>query len=218
MKGFFNLFRSSFNELKDIRTLTSAGMLMALSIALRSVAIEITPDIRISFSFIAIMAIAILFGPVVSGIANISSDFLGYILANHSAREYSIPLALVTLLAGVVYGIICYRATEDETEKYSITPVRISVINLSRAAVVFLCNICLNSLIIYTSYVNKEFSLFNPEMYDAFKIWITPRIIKNAGQLVVDIIIISIIIPIIINVYSSVKNTYSTKKRKKSST
>ncbi len=218
MKGFFNLFKSSFNELKDIRTLTSAGMLMAVSIALRSVAIEITPDIRISFSFIAIMAIAILFGPVVSGIANISSDFLGYILANHSAREYSIPLALVTLLAGVIYGIICYRATEDENEKYSINPIRVSTICLSRAAVVFLCNVCLNSLIIYVSYVNKDFSLFNTEMYEAFGLWMTPRIVKNAGQLIVDIIIISIIIPIIIKAYSQVKNSYSTKKRRKSST
>lgn len=207
MKGFFSLFTRSAAELKQVRTLTTAGMLMAVAIALRSFSIDITQDIRISFSFIPIIAIAVLFGPVVSGIANISTDFLGYIISNHSAREYSIPLALVTLLAGTVYGIICYR------DDIKMTPKRITSICIARAAVVLICNLCLNSLIIYTSYVNRDFSIFNPEMYNAFGMWMLPRITKNGGQLIVDVILISTLIPLIINAYSQVKTMYAGKKK-----
>ncbi len=216
MKGFFGIFQSSLNELKDVRTLTIAGMLMAVAIALRSVAIEITQDIRISFSFIAIIIIAILFGPVVAGMANLSSDFLGYVLTNHTTREYSIPLATVTLLAGIIYGLICYKATDNEVEKYSISPSKITRVCISRAVVVLVCNICLNSLILYSSYVNKDFSIFNPETYNAFFVWLTPRITKNCLQLVADIVLISVLVPLIMKAYTQVKNSYSSKKRRAS--
>ncbi len=209
MKGFFSIFKSSANELKNIRTVTVTGMLIAFAVAIRSTAIEITQDIRISFAFIAIIAIAVLYGPVVAGMANLSTDFLGYVISNHTTREYSIPLALVTILSGIIYGVICYKANESDSKKYKITPKRTFFICLSRVIVVFVNHICLNSLIIYISYVNKDFNLFNPDGYDAFGVWILPRIIKNLLQLCVDIPIIAFIIPIIITAYNQVSKTYS---------
>ena len=84
-------------------------MLIALAIVLRLLAINVTPDIRITFSFLAIAIIAMLYGPVVSGMASISVDFIGYMLDFKSARGYYLPLAIVTLLAGIIYGIFLYR-------------------------------------------------------------------------------------------------------------
>ena len=194
------------------RTLTTTGMLMAIAIALRSFAIEITQDVRISFSFIAIIAIAVLFGPVVAGMANLSTDFLGYIISNHTTREYSIPLATVTLLAGVIYGLICYNNTENHSEKYKLTGGGIFRTCLSRVVVVLICNVCLNSFIIYVSYVNKDFSLFNPDMLNAFGLWMVPRLAKNGIQLIVDVVLISAIIPLIITAYNQVRGMYSRRK------
>lgn len=215
MKGLLSLFRSSFNELKNVRTITGAGMLMAIAIVIRSVAIEITPDIRISFSFVAIMAIAVLYGPVVAAMANVSQDFLGYIISNHTAREYSLPLAAAHIIAGIIYGIICYKALEDESEKYSITPKRTVQICISRVIVVLVCNIFINSIIIYTSYVNKDFSFFTAEGYDAFWLWLSPRIIKNVLQLIADVPIVAVMIPLVLKAYEQVRKSYSVSRKNK---
>ncbi len=51
MKGFFALFKESAKELKSIRTLTTAGVLMALAIVLRATSVQITPEVRISFAY-----------------------------------------------------------------------------------------------------------------------------------------------------------------------
>lgn len=214
MKGFLSIFRNSFNEFSKIRTITTGGMLMAIAIVLRSIAIEITPDIRISFSFVAIMAIAYLYGPVVAALANVSQDFLGYIISNHTPREYSIPLAMAHIVAGLIYGIICYKVTENDSEMYQITVKRTVWTCVSRIIVVFVCNVCLNSIIIYTSYVNKDFSFFTADGYDAFWLWLSPRIIKNALQLIADIPLVAILIPLIVKAYAQVSNMYATARRR----
>ena len=49
MKSFGRMFYDSFKSLKDLRTLTTAGILIALAFAIRSFSIEVTPDLRIGF-------------------------------------------------------------------------------------------------------------------------------------------------------------------------
>ena len=65
MKSFFYLFYESFKSLKDIRTLTTTGILIALSLAIGFFSIDVTPDLRINFAFLAICTIGMLYGPVV---------------------------------------------------------------------------------------------------------------------------------------------------------
>ena len=214
MKGFISIFKSSAKELTDVRTITVTGMLLAVAIALRSFAIDITQDMRISFAFIAIMAIAVLYGPVVAGMANFAKDFIGYIISNHTTREYSIPLAMVVIISGIIYGLICYSANDDESEKYRITPKKTVKICISRVVVVLISQVCLNSIILYVSYVNKDFSFLNPDGYNAFFVWLTPRLIKNAVQLIVDIPLVAITVPLIVTAYNRVRNMYSAHSRK----
>lgn len=80
MKSFFSfsLFKSSFLELKQLRTITISGVFIALSIVLRALSIQITTDIRITFSFIGIAVIAMLFGPVVGGMSAFAVDFFRF--------------------------------------------------------------------------------------------------------------------------------------------
>ena len=56
MKSFGRMFYDSFKSLKDLRTLTTAGILIALAFAIRSFSIEVTPDLRIGFTFLATTA------------------------------------------------------------------------------------------------------------------------------------------------------------------
>ena len=53
MRGFLSLFTDSARELKQVRTITVAALFMALSIVLRTIAIPIGTDIRITFAFLA---------------------------------------------------------------------------------------------------------------------------------------------------------------------
>jgi len=190
MKGFFSIFSDSAKELKKIRTLTTTGMFMALAIVLRVFSIPITPDIRIAFSFLAIAIIAMLFGPIVAGMASISVDFIGFLLDQKTARGYYPPLAVVTLIAGMIYGIFLYQKE-----------IKLHLIIISRIIVVVFCNVMLNSYFLYTGFVNKNFSFTSSQELTKFKVWITPRIVKNAILLPVEIVILCIILPVVFNVY-----------------
>ncbi|MBQ7991077.1 MAG: ECF transporter S component, partial [Oscillospiraceae bacterium] len=70
MKGFFALFKKSFEEMftggigKSLLNLVICAMLIALSVVIESMAIDIGA-VRINFAFLAVAAIGMLFGPTV---------------------------------------------------------------------------------------------------------------------------------------------------------
>lgn len=191
MKALKNMFISSANELKKPICIVVTGMLLGVALILRTIAIQVTEDIRITFAFLAIGVIAMLYGPVVAALANFANDLLGYILGNNSARGYYPPLALVAIIAGLIYGVVLYRKE-----------IKIFNIVLARIMVVVLCNLVLNSIFIYTGFVNKHFDITNTANLNAFFIWFTPRLIKNAIQLPFDIVMMIILYPIVYKVYN----------------
>lgn len=193
MKSFFDLFKRSAASLSDIRTLTVTGILLAAAVAIRSLAIQVTPDLRITFAFLPMCIIAMLYGPVVSATATFALDLIGFLIDNKSARGYSPQLALVVMIAGVIYGCFLYRKE-----------ISITLIVIARTAVVLICNVCLNSYFVYSLYVNKEFSLFDPNGYNAFGVWILPRIIKNGIQLPIDLVLMCIVLPAAMIAYKRV--------------
>lgn len=197
MKGFYSLFSDSAKELKSIRTLTVTGMMMALALVLRALAIQPTADIRISFEFLPIIVIAMLYGPVVGGMSSVAVDFLGYIISDAKIREYSLLLACAHIIAGVIYGLFLYRK--------EINSVRIV---LTRVFVVLTCDFILKSVIIHLQYVNKDFNIRSISDLHNFGIWLIPRIIKSVAQLPLDILLISVIIPNVIQAYKKVRGHY----------
>lgn len=194
MKSFLLLFADSAKSMKELRTLTTTGMLLALAVAIRSLAIQVTLDLRIVFTCLPICVIALLYGPVVCGLSTFALDLIGFIIDNKSARGYSIQLALVVLLSGILYGIILYK--KDMT-KLSVKNV-ISIV-LARGSVIIICNILLNSYFLYSLYINKNFSVItffsNVDLRNAFITWWIPRITKNLVQLPVDVILLSVVLP-----------------------
>ena len=141
MRGFLSLFTDSARELKQVRTITVAALFMALSIVLRTIAIPIGTDIRITFAFLGVMIIAMLYGPVVSMIAALGTDIIGYLLDGSKMREYNLLLALVVVLNALVYGLFLYRRTSQKNLLFSAV--------LARLTVVLIGNLVLNSSILY---------------------------------------------------------------------
>ncbi|MCD8187116.1 MAG: folate family ECF transporter S component [Ruminococcus sp.] len=203
MKSFLSLFTDSAKSLKELRTLTTTGMLLALAIAIRSLAIQITLDLRIVFTFLPLCVIAMLYGPVVSGLSTFGLDIIGFIIDNKSARGYSIQLALVELLVGVLYGIFLYK---KDISKVNFKNV-LSIV-FARGSVVLFCNILLNSYLLYTLYINKDFSVIsfaeNSDLRSAFMVWWAPRITKNLIQFPIDVVLLCVVLPAANAAYKSV--------------
>lgn len=210
MKSFFNLFIDSAKSLKNLRTLATTGMLLAMAIAIRSLAIQVTPDLRIVFTCIPISLIGLLYGPVVCGMSTFALDLIGFLIDNKSARGYSIELAMVVILSGIIYGIFLYKQT--------IKPQWSDLLRvaLARFCVIFICNICLNSYFLYTLYVNPDFSLLGAteDMKNAFALWISPRVVKNLMQFPVDFVLLAAVIPAAQAAYTKVRAQYSRNDRK----
>ncbi len=203
MKSFFNLFTDSAKSLKELRTLTTTGMLLALAVAIRSLAIQITLDIRIVFTFLPICVIAMLYGPVVCGISTTALDLIGFIIDNKSARGYSWELAMIVLLSGVFYGIFLYKKDISKIDFKSILSIL-----LARGSVIVICNIILNSYFLYHLYINKDFSVVTlfeaSDVRTAFLTWWTPRITKNLVQFPIDAVLLTIVLPAANTAYKTV--------------
>lgn len=196
MKSFFNLFKYSAAEFKNVRTLTVGGVLMALSIVMRNMAINITHDLRITFSFLGIMAIAMLYGPVVCVVSNVGVDIVGYVLDGYKARDYNLGLLAIKIIIALIYGIFLYKKTTGKS--IIVTGI------ISRIIVVVLCNLILNSAVLYYCYTNNNFPFMSASEWTAFRIWFTPRLTKNCVMLPIELAVISVLLPMISEAYRRV--------------
>ncbi|MCL1787162.1 MAG: folate family ECF transporter S component [Defluviitaleaceae bacterium] len=91
----------------NTKKLVLTAMLIAMEIVLtRFLSIQL-PEIRISFGFIPIVVIAILYGPLFAGLAAAIADFIGVTLF---APFAPFPGFVATAFAaGIVYGLLLYN-------------------------------------------------------------------------------------------------------------
>lgn len=196
MKSFLKIFSDSANELKKVSTLTVSGLFIALSIVLRNLTINISADLRINFAFLGVMIIGMLYGPVVSILGNVGVDVIGYFLDGFKARDYNFALLLVKIIAGLIYGLMLYKKA---TNKSLITNIVIS-----RILIVLLCQVTLNSAVLYYCYQNSNFPFMSSSEWSAFGIWMIPRLTKNAIMLPIEIALAILVVPIAKQAYSKV--------------
>lgn len=211
MKSFFSLFTDSAKSLKDLRTLTTTAMLIAIAVVIRSLGIQITADVRIVFTCIPIAIIGMLFGPIVCGMSAFSIDFIGFLIADTTGNPYSIQLGIVKILVGILYGVVLYR--KEISYENGVRVKNGLTIALARGSVMIVCDIILNSYFIYTLYVNKNFSLIesfgDSEMMKSMLVWISPRVIKNLVQYPIDVVLLLITLPVANTAYRNVKRMYN---------
>ncbi|MBQ8623715.1 MAG: folate family ECF transporter S component [Oscillospiraceae bacterium] len=183
MKGFFNLFVRSAKELKSIRCLAVTSMLIALDLVLKfTITIPITDSLKISFAFIALSAIGMLYGPTVGALAGFITDILGFIIKPSGA--FDIRYTLIEVLGAVIYGLFLYNAMRDKW--------MLPRIVVAKTLVVIVCNLFLTTLVSASYYGKGFFALF------------PTRAIKNLAQLPVDIFLLALFLPFILKAFEVV--------------
>ena len=170
MSSMFSLIRSqfagSFRALKRTRTITTAGLLLAIQMVLSSYGvIEVTDSLKISLSHLALAPTAIFFGPVVASMQGALSDIVGYLIK--PTGPYFPGFTLATLLLGLIYGMSLYQ-----------TKHTIPRIVITRVVVMVLVNLLLNTVCLVM--------LYGPSRLATLPV----RVLKNLVQLPFDCILL----------------------------
>lgn len=97
-------------SLKDTRTLTITAMFVALNVTLDllNLRIQLTPDLRITFGFLANAMVGMLFGAKIAMVAAGISDVLGWVV-NTGGFAYFPGFTITAVLAGAVWGFFFYK-------------------------------------------------------------------------------------------------------------
>lgn len=161
------LFRTPFSraywvaacrELKSVRSLAVAAILIAVRVALKPLNIDLGLTLSVNFGYFVNALGAMIFGPVVAVVAAAISDTLGCLLFPSGA--YFFPFIFTEIAGSLIFALFLYRAPLSGTR-----------ITMSRFSVSFLVNIVIQTPIMvlyYAMILGKEYAIFD-----------LPRICKN---------------------------------------
>lgn len=181
-------WRDAALELKDTRVLVFAALMIALRVALKGLYIPLGPTLRINSAFFINALGAMVFGPVVAGLAAIVSDFLGYILWPQ-VGPYFLPYVLIEISGSMIFALFLYRA--------KVTPTRVI---LSRFCIDFFVNIVLNAPITYLFYkmvLGKSYMMFQ-----------IPHIVKNLAMFPIESVLLTLFLSAMIPITNRMRLTY----------
>lgn len=200
---FFNSFKRSAAELKDIRCLVVTAVLIALDLVLKLLKIYIPPDIKVSCAFIAVSSIGMLYGPTVAGLACVATDIIGYMIAPDGG--FSPLFTLVEVTGGVIYGCFLYNFTPIapnyanwRTFGKSIWEQKLSFLRIAGAkvTVAVVCNLVMTPAFLQLS--KGQF------IWQGFIVSVGKRLIKNAISVPIEIFILIVVLSPILSAYNSV--------------
>lgn len=117
MKSFFSMFKSSADELKNVRCLTVSGILVAVYIVLDMFSLRIGESIKINFDFVATATIGMLFGPIPAMLAAVAGDLVGCIITGNTPLPL---LSILEILKGLLYGTMLYKKSGKKLAAFSV--------------------------------------------------------------------------------------------------
>ena len=125
MKNVYELCLSSSHELKKVKNLVLASLLMTINILLDLFTLQILPTLHVSFEFLASAATGMFFGPVVGAICGGLGDVIKYIL---NPKVVFFPgFTISAIVGGIIYGLILYKK-EVTVLRCILTEVLITII------------------------------------------------------------------------------------------
>jgi ECF transporter S component (folate family) len=133
-------FRDSSRELRNVRTLAVCAMMLALRVILgmfSNFTLAVVPFVKIGFSFIPVVIVAYLFGPVCAAIVSGAGDILSIILANPTAFSITPGITVCCIIEGLIYGVVLYQSE-----------LKLNTVIIAKAAVLILCHLPLNTLVL----------------------------------------------------------------------
>ena len=126
-------WRDAAAELKDVKMLVFAALMIAMRVALKLVYIPLAPNLNINTAFLANALGAMVFGPVMAALSAVVSDVLGCIIKGEIGTYFP-PMVLTEVAGSVVFALFLYRA--------KVTPTRTM---LSRFCICFFVNVLLQT-------------------------------------------------------------------------
>ncbi len=197
MKRFFGMFRQSFEEItgkNKIICIIITGLLLAVSMTIEAYTIEI-PFAKINFAFLAIAAIGMLYGPIVAFFAGGICDVLGFIV--HPDGAFLPVYIFIAMLQGLIYGLILYRRWGNISEISANKGKKITEFSI-RLVVARLLDVMIINLFLNTA-ANMHYGFIPKEsMYVA----VSARLAKNMLQLIADIPLLLLTMPVILAAYN----------------
>ena len=152
----------------DVRMIVIIGLMIAFEVILHRLISIKTDIVQMHFGFIPIVIVAILYGPLYSGIAWAMADTIGTLLFPTGAFFFG--FTVTALLSGIIFGIFLYKA-----KSYVIsTVISVLIINI-------LFTLCLDMYWLHLI------------MKQAFVVLLPARVIKCCIMIPVQIIAIYLI-------------------------
>ncbi|MCL1823881.1 MAG: folate family ECF transporter S component [Oscillospiraceae bacterium] len=181
--SFFSMFRASARELKSIKCLTVTGVLIAVYVLLNTFVSIKLPTVKLTFNYLPLSVIGMLYGPCVSTLAAIPADIISTLLEGKSIAGWLIPSRIAE---GFIYGLFFYRLKFIKNKKQTaFNAVRIIS---ARFSVMFLCYMLYNTTVLFFIYGVSE---------DAYNVYFYLRLSKNVIQFPVDLFLLFTLLPAI---------------------
>ena len=128
-------WRDACAELKSIRMLMIAALLIAMRVALKGVAIPLGPTLKINTAIYVTGLGSMIFGPVIAVLGAMISDTLGCFL--FPSGPYFFPFIFVEIAGSLIYALFFYRARISTTRVF-----------LARFCICLFVNVIMNSMIL----------------------------------------------------------------------
>lgn len=199
MKGFLRIFRDSALEFSKVRSVVVTAMFVAVSMIIETFTVDLVYT-KLNFAFLAIAVIGMLFGPCMGTVAGVACDLVGYLV--HPDGGYLPAYTLVAALQGFIYGLCLYYKADVHTIAYTSkkTGKRHDLTLYIRAIIARLIDVVLINLLINTQ-LNLHYGFIPDEAYSAA---IATRVVKNLLELVVDIPLLCVLLPVTLTAYRRV--------------
>lgn len=101
-------WRTALQELRNLRMLTLAAVVVALRVVLSGLYIPLGDNIHIFFSFFINGLGSAIYGPVMGLLSGFAADILGYVI--HPTGPFFFGYVLSTMMGSFFYGFFLYRA------------------------------------------------------------------------------------------------------------
>lgn len=183
----FKKIINSAKSLSNARILCACGILAALFVALYAVKLPLSPNLRITFTFIPLAVAGWLFGPIPATLVGLVGDLIGCFL--FPMGPYFPGFTLSAMLTGFIFGLFLYETDIGSSKS-------IILIVISKLFISVFINIFLNSLWLSMMYGK------------AFYVYLISHSIKNAIAFPVECVILCLLSGILSK--NNIKKMYKT--------
>lgn len=158
------LFTDSLHELKNLKSMVMAAMLLAIAVVLGFFTLQLTEFIKIGFAYIANEFAGMMFGPVVGSLIGALADILKYMV--NPTGPFFPGFTISGFFGGLIYGIVLYKK-----------PLSIKRIIIANTLVTILVNLLLNTYWLTLLYGNAYMAL------------LPARVVKQIIMLPIEVIL-----------------------------